>query len=146
MPRKSKTESGKPAQPGPRIPPQTYGEGVEMNRMTANMPIPDRVTPALPPGPAAPLATGQEPPQPPQPPPDLMTLARQMPGGDGMLRMPSTRPQEPITAGLASGPGAGPELMGSPGQPRFVTLMQQLSAELGDPYYAELAMRASTPR
>lgn len=57
----------------------------------------------LPQQPAVP--TGQ--PSAPQPP-------AAQPGGLGQLTAPTDRPGEPVTAGLASGPGPGPEALGQP--------------------------------
>jgi hypothetical protein len=44
-----------------------------------------------------------------EPPPAMMTRA---PEDTPMLLDPTTRPQEPLTAGMASGPGVGPEALG----------------------------------
>lgn len=73
---------------------QTYGERQQRIESQQAQPIPDdrqRFTQAL-------------------------EAAQQMggSGGGGALRRPSDRPDEPITAGLSSGPGPGPEAVQQP--------------------------------
>jgi len=142
MPRKAKTENGYPAQVRPNIPPQTYGEGKPMTDMTAAMPAPNaHAAPAA----AAPVAAPVEQPvqQPVEqaPPQALMDIARQMAGGSGLLAAPTTRPNEALTAGLPSGPGPGPEIMPKLRGNPTIELLERLSMETKDPYFAGLALR-----
>lgn len=69
---------------------------------------------------------------------DLMAIAKQMAGTAGLLDQTS-RPNEPVTAGLLSGPGPGPEVLqmrtGSPGR----RVLEDLTRWTGDPYFARLA-------
>lgn len=77
--------------------------------------------------------------------PDFATIlerAKAMQGRAGLLTRPTERPNEPITAGLSTGPGPGPSVMQArTGTPTGDT-MRRLSALTGDPYLAELARRA----
>lgn len=54
---------------------------------------------------------------------------------------PSTRPDEPVTAGMSRGPGPGPEILGGPSTSAADTL-DALAAETGDFSLAVLASRA----
>ena len=54
-------------------------------------------------------------------PPDLnqaLTDARGMPQSPSLLTQPTQRPDEPITAGMATGPGPGPEVLNGVGSPQ----------------------------
>lgn len=138
MPRKRKTQSGADAQSVPdSVPGVRYGEGVEHQQLAAALPPADmRNTPpaaALGPAPA-----GAVPPTPSDP----AMLAKLMAGTPmGALRG-TAAPDEPVTAGLASGPGPGPEaLRRGPASPLGKTLLE-LSRSTGDPIFAELARKA----
>lgn len=63
----------------------------------------------------------------------------------GLLGAPTMRPGEPVTHGLTSGPGAGPEVLGNmaPNLSQIGDFYRKLSAATGDPYFAELAQRAN---
>lgn len=80
---------------------QQYGQRAQQMAAQRAMPVAPPPAPNLAP-PAAPRAT------PPGAPPEPMT----MPGQVVPLDAPSMRPNEPITAGLPVGPGAGPEALG----------------------------------
>lgn len=79
--------------PGPIAvaPSQTYGDGVAQAAAQQAIPVPT-ASPTHPPA----SAPGQAPP-PQMAPPD-----------PGLLTQPTTRPNEPVTAGLPIGPGPGP--------------------------------------
>lgn len=71
-----------------------------------------------------------------------LQAAQALKGQAGILRAPSDRPTEPVTAGLRSGPGGGPEMLGLQlGSPTGAT-MRRLSQLTGDPYFSELAAKA----
>lgn len=136
MPRKRQTQSGAPAQKIESVAGQRYGEGVAQQQMIAAMPAPDlrRSLPptAVSPSPAPASVDG------------LMAAAAAVSAnGGGLLTRPSSRPDEPVTAGLPVGPGAGPEALprfgGSPGG-RF---LHELAAATGNAYFAELADRVA---
>lgn len=153
--RRPSTISGAPAQPIAPVPGQTYGMGVEQQRLAEAMPAPN----LRPPG-GAPAPSGMESPPPAQPsageqviPPTpdevraqqyqaALAAAQQMRGRAGILTNPTRRPQEPVTAGLPIGPGPGPEVLAQRrGNPTGNTL-RQLAAATGDVYLRELADRA----
>lgn len=63
------------------------------------------------------------------------------PSGGGLLD-PSQRPSEPVTHGLPSGPGGGPEVLApTTGTPLHQSLLQ-IAQTTGDPSVYELAERA----
>lgn len=68
---------------------QTYGDAKAQRESQQQMPL-AQVPTALPPGGGAPQGSGQT------------------PGALGSLYAPTGRPDEPVTAGMAQGPGAGP--------------------------------------
>ncbi len=154
--RRPATISGAPAQPTAPVPGQTYGMGVEQQQLAEAMPSPQArpSTPdassasmAVPPPAAGASAGGPTP----APSPDAvraeqfqaaLAAAQQLKGKAGMLRQPTGRPNEPVTAGLSIGPGPGPEALGMPrGNPTGNTL-RKLAAATGDSYLRELAERA----
>lgn len=154
MPRKRQTMSGAPGQSPAPVPGQTYGMGVEQQRLAEAMPSPN----SRPPTPdASPASMAVPPPAPgvsaggPAPSPDAvraeqfqaaLAAAQQLKGRAGMLTQPTTRPNEPVTAGVSIGAGPGPEALGMPrGNPTGTTL-RKLAAATGDSYLRELAERA----
>lgn len=84
-------------QPVKVAPGQQYGKGVAQREAQQAVPMAGR--PAMPP--AAPAA----PPRPPMP--------GMAPGDVTPLDAPTTRPNEPVTAGLSVGAGPGPEALGA---------------------------------
>lgn len=152
--RRPSTLSGAPAQPTAPVPGQTYGMGVEQQQLAEAMPAPN-VQPSAPdaspasmavPPPSAGAPTAGPPPNPAQARAEqyqaALAAAQQLQGKAGMLRVPSQRPNEPVTAGLTIGPGPGPEALGMPrGNPTGNTL-RKLAAATGDSYLRELAERA----
>jgi hypothetical protein len=69
--------------------------------------------------------------------------AQALPAVPRHFNAPTQWPGVPVTNGLASGPGAGPEALGpatatSAGAP----LWQALAAATGDPYFTDLARRS----
>ena len=153
MPRKAKpTLSGAPGQPVGAVAGQMYGAGEQQMALQRAMP-----TPQLAGGPAAQAAqpgpSAEAPPTPAQQqamaaaaPDDrfarAMAAAQQLQGTTGALRQPTMRPNEPITAGLLTGPGPGPEaLQMRTGSPTGDT-MRMLSQMTNDPLFADLARKA----
>lgn len=56
------------------------------------------------------------------------------------LTAPTQRPNEPLTAGMATGPGAGPEVLGiQPRRTRYADVLASLAASSRDPAWSELA-------
>lgn len=80
-----------PVQAGPS---QGYGQRAALERMQQAVPLP-QARPA-----ATPAAPQAAPPTPPPTPPDFFA--------------PTARPDQPVTAGLSTGEGPGPEILGLP--------------------------------
>lgn len=82
------------------VPGQTYGDQAQQQRALQVVPLPNQA----PPGPQAP------------------------PPGAVPFDHPTQRPNEPVTAGLPSGPGPGPEMLGNinPPDPQIAKLSQYL--------------------
>lgn len=145
MPRtakRPKTMSGAPAQPIGAVAGQMYGAGEEQMQLQRAMPAPNLAqtpvaTPAPGPAPAeaqqaAPAAPSLE---------QVLAQAQALRSQTGLLAQPTTRPEQPITAGLASGPGGGPELLGMQQGTPAGDALRRLSASTGDPFWAELASK-----
>lgn len=66
-----------------------------------------------------------------------------MPGALGPLHAPTQRPNEPITAGLPSGPGAGPEALGLPAPDPVVNTLRGIYARYPNPEIAALLQEAT---
>lgn len=143
MPRKRKTATGYDAQDVKSVAGQRYGEGTQQAALQRVMPAPNVVGPSATPAPAAaPAATPAPAQQAPMTDAELMQIASQMKGQAGLLTAPTNRPNEPLTAGLPSGPGPGPEAMmmrqGSP----TAKVLRDISRATGDSYLADLAARS----
>lgn len=140
MPRRAKqTYGGAPAQAKSPIPGQTYGKGVEQDRLERAMPTPQLRT--VPDPSAAPtMAPAQVPAADPYE--TALAAAASMRGQTGLLAQPSARPMEPLTAGLSTGPGPGPEALGANMGTPAGDLLRRVAAETGMPYFAHLADRA----
>lgn len=142
MPRKrQQTLSGQAAQAKAPVAGQTYGAGVEQQQLETALPTPSQ--PSL--QAAAPTGgqTGTQPVAAPAPSfADVLSAAQAAGGDTQLLTMPTTRPGEPVTAGLTRGPGVGPTAMGMKRGSPTGDLFRRLSAQLGDPYFADLADRA----
>lgn len=149
MPRKAKrTQSGQPAQAVSPVAGQMYGAGVEQARLQAAMPAPNLRSA---PGVSSPQATPAVAPTAPAAPSGpseaerfraAVQAAQALQGQTGLFREATTKPDEPLTAGLSVGPGPGPEVLGTRfGNPTAATLYR-LTQITGDPLFAELARRA----
>lgn len=154
MPRKQKrTITGEPAQPLGAVPGQTYGMGVEQQRLQEALPTPQarqdlpQPTPAGVPAPAPQqdAATGVATPGVPSREEQYaaaMQAAAQLRGAAGILTRPTDRPDVPVTNGISSGPGAGPEVLGVRRGTPTGRRLRELSAITGDPIFRQLAERA----
>lgn len=138
MPRARKTQSGDPAQKIKSVPGQRYGEGVAQQQMQQVMPAPDRVANNVPattnvrlPNVGAPIRPSDG-----AVPPAVLDYLSQL--SMNTLRQPTSN-AKPITNGLSSGPGAGPEVVQSFMRPAPAMRMLQKYAELtNDPTYVRL--------
>ena len=141
MPRTAKrTISGDKPQPISPVAGQEYGMGQAQMDMQRQLPAPQVAPVPVPTGspPTTPADTGVQAPEQNPAPLDAMAAAKAMAGGDGLLQAPPSG--HPVTAGLASGPGAGPEALGQgTGSPTRDAWME-LSKLTGDPYFANLAI------
>lgn len=142
MPRTRKTQSGERAQPVGAVAGQEYGMGVQQMELQRQMPLP-QTSPVRPEtmtaqGGGQPAAVDRQPLDAAR----IAEIARTLQGGVGALVRPSGRPGEPVTAGLSSGPGPGPEVLGlRTGNPTGMT-MRNIARLSGDSYLADLADRA----
>lgn len=139
MPRKRKTQSGAPAQGiPPSVPGVRYGEGVEHQQLARTLPPADMRH-------AAPAATPQGAPEgapgPVSPMANPEALMAQLQGAPLGMLSGSQRPNEPVTAGLPTGPGPGPEVLRRGTTPLARTLAN-LAARTGNENYARLASKA----
>ena len=145
MPRAAK---GPPTQPPRAAKGLPYGQGKEMADAQAAIPLPDNLA-------ATSAAASAPSPAPPggSPPPggggtaldQAIAAAAMAPDPTGGLTSPSTRPDEPITAGLPIGPGAGPQALAqAKAQRASVASFFAIAAETfgNDPVLAAMAQRA----
>ena len=143
MPRaaKPRTMTGAPAQPIGAVAGQEYGMGVAQMDLQRQLPAPNVQAS---PSPASPQAAAVSPQTAPGVPEQLaldpMAAAAAMQGGPGLFQMPRTSTR-PLTEGLPSGPGAGPEIMGPSAASPLARTMQLLSERTGDPFFTDLARR-----
>lgn len=141
MPRQRQTAAGYPALARPPVAGQTYGNGADQQQLDQAMPTPN--VQSAPPAPAtAPVLQQAEPAPGAYDHQAALATAQQLAGETGVLQRESTRPNEPITAGLSRGPGPGPEALGLTQGTPTGDMLRRLSAELGDPFFADLAARA----
>lgn len=70
-----------------------------------------------------------------------LQAAEAHPSPAGSFAMPSLRPDEPVTSGLPSGPGSGPEALAI-SQPGIASAFERLAYSTGDPDMAVLAQIA----
>lgn len=147
MPRARKTMSGQAGQAARPVTGQQYGKGVEQRQLQQAMPAPKGGTPATQIASTAAQAALQQQRQPQQTAPqqqtpDLMALAAQMRDATGILTKGTDRPNEPVTTGLASGPGAGPEILGTTMRSPLGDTLRMLSRVSGDAFFSQLADKA----
>lgn len=99
---------------------QPYGVGTKMAEAQRQMPlsgptpVPSTTQSAGPSAPTDPIAAA------------LAAAAQMDPPVEGGLTRPTERPGEPVTTGLAIGPGAGPEAMGLPALPETDPVLADL--------------------
>jgi hypothetical protein len=147
MARKRKTQTGADALPVQSVSGRRYGEGPESAALQRSLPAPAAATPAPPPPVGQPVADGSASGQGAPPPSRAAQFAAALAAaqntqGAGLLRQPTALPDQPVTAGLSTGPGAGPEILPAPNSPPIGRFWRELSRITGDPFYAELADRA----
>lgn len=141
MPRTRRTQSGQHAQPSTPVSGQRYGERKIQAEMQAVMPLPQSNGPPMGSAPVAP-PMGATPVDPAAARQALHQQAAAVPvPPGGLLKMPTQRPGEPVTHGLPSGPGGGPEVLGQAVGTPVGQAMRQLAMETGNPYLKDIADR-----
>lgn len=140
MPRAKKTPMGAPAQPVRAITGQTYGEGVQQEALQRTMPAP--AAPAIQASAAQPQPRQEEPATPigQRPQMSLADALSSISGSGGLLREPDQNPTIPVTQGLRTGPGRGPQML--PTNNPLGNTLRRLARETGDDVFIELASRA----
>lgn len=130
--------SGADAQNIESVPGQRYGEGVEQQEMQRAMPAPDLATGDTPAAVGPPPMGDAQRPQ-----ADPAAIQQFLQQHKPALLGASQRPDEPVTAGLPGGPGAGPEaLQMQIGMTPLARTLQRLSIDTGNPMFSRLAERA----
>lgn len=127
------TMAGDPAQKIGSVPGQRYGEGVQQQAMQRQMPAPDMQQATAPSPSAAPVQ-----PMPPTDPSMVQEyLATQNPNMLGGTQIPD----QPVTAGLSTGPGPGRSAIAGPKTPMSRWLMR-MAEDTGNPKWRRLAEQA----
>lgn len=131
---------GTPTQPATADTGLPYGEhqalvaAQQAVPLPATAPVPTAPTPGVPaPG------TPQAPPMDPAAALQMAAQSMRSPDERPGLFSPSRRPSEPVTAGLPSGPGAGPEALGNNAGAQMADLFARIAQANGDPALARLA-------
>lgn len=118
---------------------QAYGQKTEQIQAQQQIPLPQ----AQPPGAGASVPASAPGGQ--QAPPDVMSVAKEWDPGITPLSAPSTRPGEPVTTGLAQGPGAGPEIFSQPTRAmKAADVLDMIGQSLGDDSVLSIAQRIRT--
>ena len=108
---------------------QAYGEAGQQIAAQQAIPLPQVNSPA--PGPPQAAPQGRM---------DPMAAAMAYEPGITPLGAGTQRPHEPVTAGLSTGPGPGPEVFNATGQAqRAVDTLTMMARITGDQRYAEMA-------
>jgi hypothetical protein len=136
MPRKRQPS----AAPPPGLP---YGEGKALANSNSDIAsiAPPGSQPSAGSGGPAPVPQAAQP-QPLGLPDDLRLAGRAGPSPGTPLGAPTEFPNEPLTAGLASGPGPGPEALYRQPNTSLASFYEGLADVTGDPFWAELALKA----
>lgn len=128
------TQSGDPAQKIASVPGQRYGEGVEQQAMQRAMPAPDMVEATAPSAaPAQPVM--------PMPPVDPAAIQGYLQSHNPNMLGGTALPDQPVTAGMSSGPGPGVSAIAGPRTPPSRWL-QRMAEDTGNPKWRRLAEQA----
>lgn len=132
MPRSRRTTTGTPAQKVEAVTGQQYGRAKVQEELQQALPTPNETAgaPANAPAPTAPTLRPRMSPE------QAMQLVR---GAGGVLSAPDDNPSIPITDGLATGPGRGPEALS--GQSTLGDTLRRLAFQTNDPVFLRLASR-----
>lgn len=141
MPRgkQKKTMSGAPGQNIKSVPGQRYGEGQAQTQMQKAMPAPDEMRNEQQRAPQVSAPQPEQQPVPAQPRVSPQDYLSQLP--TGLLRQPPT-PNVPVTNGLRSGAGAGPEALDQYRQMQPSTrMLYEMYRRSNNPLYLEMMNR-----
>lgn len=151
MPRAKKTMAGQPGQAVQAVTGQTYGDARRQENLQRAMPAPkvqssmsvqSQARPQMPQTqmPSQPSTSTEQTPVA-RPRLDQQQVVERLQNVSGILTAPDDRPNLPVTDGLSTGPGRGPEALRTVPN-RSGQIFRQLSAQTGDPIFAELAYKA----
>lgn len=129
MPRRHQRKQTAPGQP--------YGEAQRQAHLQSVQPLPEG-------GPPMPEAGQQQLDQAPQP--SLLDIARAGPSPVDPLSGPNPTVGQPLTRGLPSGPGPGPEILPTFRRNRHADLLNTLAVTLDSPRLRRMAARAKRAR
>jgi hypothetical protein len=115
---------------------QTYGQALAQQQSQRAIPLAPPPAPTGPPGAGPAIGAGQVSTPPPAP------TGGPLPGEVPGLGAASARPSEPLTAGLPTGPGAGPEALGLGQTGNLGQMLQSLANQSGNDTLMALAQRA----
>jgi hypothetical protein len=125
------TQSGDPAQKIASVPGQRYGEGVEQQAMQQAMPAPDLMKATAPSAPAVI----------PSPPVDPAMVQNYLGSHNPGMLGTTAHPDQPLTAGMSTGPGPGQSAIAGPRTPASRWLMR-MAEDTGNPKWRRLAEQA----
>ncbi len=140
MPRSRKTAAGTPAQPVQAMTGQQYGRAREQEALQQAMPVPAVPAPTVPSVQQQPATQVEAAPQP-RPrmaPEEAMAF---LSGMGGILTAPDDNPALPVTDGLSTGPGRGPEALQN--QTTLGDTLRRLSLQTNDPVFMRLAAKVN---
>lgn len=145
MPRAKRTAQGAPGQMVQAIQGQTYGEGKRQEALQRAMPTPNVQaeqqssaqfsTPVQ----TGPQNTQSEEVTPVRQRASFQEITSALQGAGGLLRAPDDRPTVPVTDGLPTGPGRGPEALQRSTQ--LGNTLRRLAMQTNDPVFSELASK-----
>lgn len=140
MPRAKKTAQGSPGQPVEAFTGQTYGEGARQEELQRSMPAPNVEQASAPRPPSTqPQAVSESAQSQQRPRASFADVTAALQGMGGILRAPDDKPTVPITDGLSTGPGRGPEALQRSTQ--LGNTLRRLAMQTNDPIFAELASK-----
>lgn len=129
--------SGAPGQAVQAIQGQTYGDAARQEALQKTMPAPNAGVQATEPPTAGPAPEQPQTPEAPAPRLSLQDAMQRISGRGGLLTAPDDNPALPVTDGLMSGPGRGPEAMMA--NSTLGNTLRRLANQTGDPIFRELA-------
>lgn len=136
MPRAKKTLAGGQGQGVKPVTGQTYGAAKTQQMLQEAMPAPAAPQMKAPTPAPQPQQSQQQPMAARPNPQDILSQLR---GQGGVLTAPDDRPNVPITDGLATGPGRGPEAFST--RSPLKSTIETLAMQTGDPIFYQIAAK-----